>query len=154
MPTTKKRQPKKKPLTCPVCKQKFYHGAKSHPMQRMSKHLWSKHRDYMTKKIKTGQKKKKREIRPLDKEFMQMDDLIVSVLMDELQHRQGIQHESIGGKALSTLSSPWGMLGEYLLSTLMKTASGQVPKRPALRALFGYGYDLFGGDYVPKKKKR
>lgn len=147
---------KKKPLTCPVCKKKFYHSSKSHPMKRLSKHLWKEHRSYMEKKIRAGVRKSKQtKVRDLDKEFMAMDDIILAVLMEEMKHRDSIQHEALGGKILSRVTSPWAMLGEYMLETMMKgPVTGQRPKNPILKALFGGTYDLFGGDYVPKKTKR
>ncbi|GAG61103.1 unnamed protein product, partial [marine sediment metagenome] len=66
--------------TCPVCKRKFHKG-KTNEFGRLSKHLWKDHKEYMRRKIKSGQrkaKKKKSELRPIDLEFQAIDDIILS----------------------------------------------------------------------------
>ncbi|GAG57317.1 unnamed protein product, partial [marine sediment metagenome] len=65
--------------TCPVCKRKFHKG-KTNEFGRLSKHLWKDHKEYMRRKIKSGQrkaKKKKGELRPIDLEFQAIDDIIL-----------------------------------------------------------------------------
>lgn len=73
---------RKKPLTCPVCKKKFYHSSKVHPMKRLSKHLWKDHRTYMLKKQKSGKRKAKAKSSQLDEELQWTDDMIIKSLTD------------------------------------------------------------------------
>ena len=121
---TTKKKPKskpKKPLTCPVCKVKFSYNAKSHPMKRLSRHLWSKHRDYMTKKIKAGQRKKRNSIRPLDKEFMAVDDITLAHLSQVASGEHNVQHEQLGGVVL-------GLLSNLLINLIAEGISNQIGK--------------------------
>ncbi|GAG95406.1 unnamed protein product, partial [marine sediment metagenome] len=46
-------------VTCPSCKRKFHKG-KTNAFGRLSKHMWKEHPEYMRRKIKSGQRKKKK----------------------------------------------------------------------------------------------
>ncbi|MBA7681156.1 hypothetical protein ES703_89486 [subsurface metagenome] len=92
-------------LTCPVCKRKFHKG-KTSAFGRQSRHLWSKHPDYMKRKIKSGQRKAKKkltEMRPLDKEFMAIDDILLAQLGRGTNIPYNAQHEQLGGLLLEAL---------------------------------------------------
>lgn len=65
-------------VTCPVCKRKFHKG-KTDEFGRLSKHLWKDHSDYMRKKIKSGVRRKRRQ---LESEFEYTDDMILQSLID------------------------------------------------------------------------
>jgi len=97
----------KKPLTCPVCKKKFSYSAKTNPMGRLSKHLWKFHSTYMKKKQKAGKRKskKKNDVRPLDREFMAIDDLLLSNALGGSHQSQQYDpvHEQLGGLILKAL---------------------------------------------------
>jgi len=91
--------------TCPVCKRKFHKG-KTNEFGRLSKHLWKDHKEYMRRKIKSGQrkaKKKKTELRPLDREFMAIDDIILSQMGAGQQSSYNAQHEQLGGLLLEAI---------------------------------------------------
>ena len=95
---------RKKPLTCKVCGKKFSHSAKSHPFGRMSKHMWKSHKSYMKKKQNAGKRKakKKNAVRPLDREFMAIDDLLLSNALGGQKQYEPI-HEQLGGLVLQAL---------------------------------------------------
>jgi len=106
---------RKKPLTCPVCKKKFYHSAKSHPMKRLSKHLWLSHKSYMMKRQKAGKRKVKSRTTQLEDELQVTDDIILNSLQQAgipivmpQQHQipylnpyAPTQHQSIAGALIS-----------------------------------------------------
>lgn len=93
-------------LTCPVCKRRFHKG-KTPEFKRLSRHLWKEHSDYMKRKIKAGQrkKKKKEEVRPLDMEFMAIDDILLSHALGGQQTTQEYDpvHEQLGGLLLKAI---------------------------------------------------
>ena len=95
---------RRKPLTCKVCNKKFSYSAKSDPFGRMSKHMWKSHRTYMMKKQKAGKRKakKKADVRPLDREFMAIDDLLLSNALRGQSQYEPI-HEQLGGLVLQAL---------------------------------------------------
>lgn len=65
-------------VTCPVCKKKFHKG-KTDEFGRQSRHLWKEHPAYMKKKIKSGVRKRTKQ---LDAEFEYTDDMILQSLID------------------------------------------------------------------------
>lgn len=98
---------RRKPLTCKVCKRKFSYSAKTNPFGRMSKHMWKDHKAYMMKKQKAGKRKAKSKtnVRPLDREFMAIDDLLLSNALGgrSSPSESGIVHEQLGGLILQAL---------------------------------------------------
>lgn len=95
---------KRKPLTCKVCGKKFSYSAKSNPFGRMSKHMWKSHKPFMMKRQKAGQRKSKRkqEVRPLDREFMAIDDILLAKQFSG-QKQYDATHEQLGGLILEAL---------------------------------------------------
>jgi len=95
---------RKKPLTCKICKRKFSHSAKTHPFGRLSKHMWKEHKLYMKSKQRTGKRKarKKNAVRPLDKEFMAIDDLLLSNALGG-RTQYDATHEQLGGLIIEAL---------------------------------------------------
>jgi len=92
-----------KPLTCKVCGKKFSHSAKTHPFGRLSRHMWKNHKSFMKKKQNAGKRKaKKNAVRPLDKEFMAIDDLLLSNALRGQSQYEPI-HEQLGGLVLQAL---------------------------------------------------
>ena len=95
---------RRKPLTCKVCGQKFSYSAKTNPFGRMSRHMWKNHKEFMKRKQKAGQRKAKRkqEVRPLDREFMAIDDIL---LAEQFSGRKQYDatHEQLGGLILEAL---------------------------------------------------
>ena len=103
----------KKPITCPVCKKRFHKG-KTDAFGRMSKHLWREHPDYMKRKIKKGQraKRKSSESELLD-ELQFTDDMILQSLGNAgipigypqqppmLNPYSPTQHQSIAGSLIT-----------------------------------------------------
>lgn len=92
-------------VTCPSCKRKFHKG-KSSEFGRLSRHLWKDHPDYMKRRIKSGQRKAKKKltaIRPIDKEFMAIDDLLLAQLGGRQAVPYNAQHEQLGGLLLEIL---------------------------------------------------
>ncbi|GAI00504.1 unnamed protein product [marine sediment metagenome] len=97
---------RRKPLVCRYCKKKFYFGgSKTHPITRLGKHQWSKHRSSRLRAYNIG-KAKKPKVRKLDKELMAIDD----VLLKDLLERQSIPevayssiHEQLGGLIIEAL---------------------------------------------------
>jgi hypothetical protein len=73
----------------------------------------------MTKKIKAGQRKKKRQVRPLDKEFMAIDDMTLALLSQVATGQHDVQHEDIGGLLL-------GMFSNLLINLIAKSISNRV----------------------------
>lgn len=135
---------RKKPLTCPVCKRKFSHSAKTHPMKRLSKHLWSEHKSYMLKKQKSG-KRKKAKTSQLDEELMLADDMTMLVLleMDErLARLEGrpTQHQDVYGMAI-----------DHVKNTYAHSKAGEVPTQPLKQALLGAAYR---GTWKKRGKKK
>lgn len=92
-------------VQCPVCKRKFHKG-KTNEFGRLSKHLWKDHKEYMRRKIKAGQRKAKKkaiELRPIDREFMAIDDIILSQMGSGGQVPYNAQHEQLGGLLLEAI---------------------------------------------------
>ncbi len=92
-------------VTCPSCKRKFHKG-KTNEFGRLSRHIWKEHPDYMKRRIKSGQRKAKKklaELRPIDKEFMAIDDLILSQMGGRQITSYNAQHEQLGGLLLEAL---------------------------------------------------
>ena len=92
-------------LTCPVCKKKFHKG-KTNEFGRQSRHLWKEHPEYMKRKIKSGQRKAKKKdtvLRPIDQEFMAIDDILLSQLGSRANIPYNAQHEQLGGLLLEAL---------------------------------------------------
>jgi hypothetical protein len=95
-----------KPLVCKYCKKKFYYtkgGTK--PNGRLMKHKWKAHRAAMNKII-AKRKKPKPKVTKLDKEFMAIDDILLSDLIG----RRGYSttsydsvHEQLGGLIIEAL---------------------------------------------------
>jgi len=118
---------RKKPLKCPVCKKKFYHSAKSHPMKRLSKHLWKDHRAYMLKKQKSGKRKAKSNKTQLEQELEWTDDMIINSLQQAgiplampmqqqapyLNPYQPTQHNSLAGIVISAFKAGQMAYGAY-----------------------------------------
>ncbi|MBA7545637.1 hypothetical protein ES705_38006 [subsurface metagenome] len=98
---------RRKPLTCKVCGKKFSYSAKTNPFGRMSKHMWKDHKEYMKKKQRAGKKKAKQKnyVRPLDREFMAIDDLLLSNALGGSHQSQQYDpiHEQLGGLILKAL---------------------------------------------------
>ena len=96
---------RRKPLTCKICKKKFYHSAKTHPIGRLNKHLWKEHKTAMKKKHSAGMRKAKRKnaIRPLDREFMAIDDILLAKTFSGEQLPYNAIHEQLGGLILEAL---------------------------------------------------
>lgn len=96
---------RKKPLVCKYCKKKFYHTSKSSPLARLNKHQWKVHRPTMNKKMK-ARKKKKPKVTKLDKEFMAIDDILLSDLLDRRGSSRSDYdsvHEQLGGLIIEVL---------------------------------------------------
>jgi len=95
---------RRKPLTCKVCGRKFSYSAKTNPFGRMSKHMWKSHKSYMMKRQKAGQRKSKKKdtVRPLDKEFMAIDDILLAKSFSQ-GSPYNAQHEQLGGLILEAL---------------------------------------------------
>ena len=95
---------RRKPLTCKVCDRKFSYSAKSNPFGRLSRHMWKDHKPYMKKKQNAGKRKakKKQDVRPLDREFMAIDDLLLSDALRSQSQYEPI-HEQLGGLVLKAL---------------------------------------------------
>jgi len=95
---------RRKPLTCKVCGKKFSYSAKTDPFGRMSKHMWKHHKSYMKKKQTAGKRKakKKNAVRPLDKEFMAIDDLLLSNALGS-RTPYDATHEQLGGLIIEAL---------------------------------------------------
>jgi len=95
---------RRKPLTCKVCNRKFSYSAKTNPFGRMSKHMWKEHKSYMKKKQTAGKRKAKRKdaVRPLDKEFMAIDDILLSKALTGSQQYDST-HEQLGGLIIEAL---------------------------------------------------
>jgi len=92
-------------VTCPSCKRKFHKG-KTSEFGRLSRHLWKDHPDYMKRRIKSGQRKAKKKlttIRPLDRELMAIDDILLSQLGGQTNVPYNAQHEQLGGLLLEAL---------------------------------------------------
>ena len=99
---------RKKPLTCPVCKKKFYHSAKAHPIGRLSKHIAREHPRY--------RRKKKPRKRQLDIELETIDDILIKKVSElenrMMQTRQPVQHDVTAGAVIQGV-----MLGIELAKT-------------------------------------
>jgi hypothetical protein len=95
---------RRKPLTCKVCGRKFSYSAKTNPFGRMSKHMWKDHKEYMKKKQTAGKRKakKKNAVRPLDREFMAIDDLLLSNALGG-RTQYDATHEQLGGLIIEAL---------------------------------------------------
>jgi len=92
-------------VTCPSCKRKFHKG-KTNEFGRLSRHMWKEHPEYMRRRIKSGQRKAKKkltEMRPIDKEFMAIDDILLSQLGSRTNIPYNAQHEQLGGLLLEAL---------------------------------------------------
>ncbi|GAG68585.1 unnamed protein product [marine sediment metagenome] len=110
---------RKKPLSCKYCKRKFTYSGKSHPMKRMSKHLWKDHRTNMLKAQKSGKRKAKSKVTQLDQELQWTDDMIIKSLeqagiplvMPQQQQAPYLnpyaptQHQSITGLVISAFKA-------------------------------------------------
>jgi len=95
---------RRKPLTCKVCGKKFSYSAKTNPFGRLSKHMWKFHKPYMKKKQNAGKRKakKKNAVRPLDREFMAIDDLLLSNALGGSKQYDAT-HEQLGGLIIEAL---------------------------------------------------
>ena len=95
---------RRKPLTCKVCGKKFSYSAKTNPFGRMSKHMWRNHKQYMMKKQKAGKRKAKNKsnVRPLDREFMAIDDMLLSNALGGTKNYEAT-HEQLGGLIIEAL---------------------------------------------------
>ena len=92
-------------VTCPSCKRKFHKG-KTNEFGRLSRHMWKEHPDYMKRRIKSGQRKAKKkvtELRPIDREFMAIDDVLLAQLGVQKNIPYNAQHEQLGGLLLEAL---------------------------------------------------
>lgn len=152
----------KKPLTCPWCDRKFSYSSKTHPMKRMSRHLWKDHREKMLRSIKKGKKNQKSKLRPIDKEFMAVDDITLA-LLKEISQGRDVEHDilggqllktagrKVGGKALGTVAGPFGVLIEQAVGQAINVGRGRVPNSPVAYVVLGkFLYDLFGMGYKEK----
>ena len=88
-----------KPLTCPVCKKKFYHSAKTHPIGRLSKHIAKAHPKYKKKKKSKPQPK---ENQLLD-EMQLFDDFVASQMMGSGMMSQPTEHQQIAGTIINAI---------------------------------------------------
>ena len=118
---------RKKPLSCPVCKRKFTHSGKTHPMKRLSKHLWKDHRAYMLRKQKSGKRKAKSKTSQLDQELQWTDDMIIKSLQQAgiplamptqqqapyLNPYAPTQHQSVTGLVISAFKAGQLAYGAY-----------------------------------------
>jgi len=95
---------RRKPLTCKVCGKKFSYSAKTNPFGRLSKHMWKFHKPYMKKKQNAGKRKakKKNAIRPLDRELMAIDDILLSNALGGAKQYDAT-HEQLGGLLIEAL---------------------------------------------------
>jgi hypothetical protein len=88
-----------KPLTCPVCKKKFYHKAKTHPIGRLSKHIAKEHPKYKRKKKKSSQPKEEQ----LLNELQLFDDFVASQMMGSGMMSQPTEHQQIAGTIINAI---------------------------------------------------
>jgi len=124
-------------LSCPVCKRKFYKG-KTSDFGRLSKHLWKHHPDYMRRKIKSGQRKKKSKSKELLDELQFTDDMIIQSLTNAginiaypqqppmLNPYSPTQHQSLAGALITAYKL--GMTA-YKTYQVGKTVHKAVKKR-------------------------
>lgn len=92
-------------LTCQVCGKRFAFKAKTHPLGRMAKHKMKAHPKQWKAslaKAKRTRNKAKATIRPLDREFMAIDDLLLSDALGKSQDYDAI-HEQLGGLIIEAL---------------------------------------------------
>lgn len=95
---------RKKALVCRYCRKKFYHTGKTTPLARLNKHKWKVHRTTMKKLM--SKRKKKPKVTKLDKEFMAIDDILLSDLMDRkgyINTSYDSVHEQLGGLLIEAL---------------------------------------------------
>ncbi len=92
-------------LTCQVCGKRFSFKAKTHPLGRMSKHKIKDHpkqHKASLAKAKRTRNKAKAIIRPLDREFMAIDDLLLSDVLSKSRDYDAT-HEQLGGLIIEAL---------------------------------------------------
>ncbi|MBA7547678.1 hypothetical protein ES705_40109 [subsurface metagenome] len=101
---------RKKPLICKYCKKKFFHSKdKPCPLSRLSKHQWKQHKSIRTKTHKIALKNRKSnvtKVTKLDKEFMAIDDILLSDLIDRRGYSRTSYdsvHEQLGGLIIEAL---------------------------------------------------
>ncbi len=113
-----------KSIECGVCGKKFSYNSKTHPFGRLSAHMNKSHKTYMKRRRDAGMskaktKRKKDDIRPLDLEFMAIDDLLLSDALTKGKEYSAV-HEQLGG-----------LIIEALLPIAIETITKAIQKRKA-----------------------
>ncbi len=119
---------RKKVLLCKYCGKKFYHAGKTIPLARLNKHKWKVHNTIMKKldKSQKARRDKVPSVTKLDKEFMAIDDILLSDLIDRRGHLDTSYdsvHEQLGG-----------LLIEALLPIAVESIAKAIKKRKVRKA--------------------